>query len=93
MSIPATTLKDTPKTGNQPPIAAFGSATPYAEPLWYSRNKTPFYKETHRKLRAEVRRYFDEDILPNAFEWEQAGKVPDSVSIWVILMLRFTNSF
>jgi hypothetical protein len=59
--------------------ATFGCSTPYAEPLWYSRNTTPFYTDSHRSLRAAVRKYIDEEILPNAFEWEQAGKVPDEV--------------
>jgi len=58
----------------------FGCPTPYAEPLWYSRNVTPHYKASHRKLRAAVRKYMDEEIIPNAFEWETAGKVPDWVS-------------
>lgn len=63
----------------------FGSSTPYAEPLWYSRNTTPFYKDSHRKLRAAVRKYIDEEILPHAFEWEQAGKVPDEVRTLCLL--------
>lgn len=57
---------------------AFGCPTPYAEPLWYSRSVTPHYTDSHRKLRAAVRKYVDEEILPNAFEWESAGEVPDS---------------
>jgi len=57
----------------------FGCPTPYAEPLWYSRNKTPYYNDSHRKLRAAVRKYMDEDIIPNAFEWESAGQVPEEV--------------
>ncbi|RQM06618.1 hypothetical protein DH86_00001250, partial [Scytalidium sp. 3C] len=57
----------------------FGSPSPYAEPLWYSRNVSPHYTESHRKLRAAVRKYIDEEIIPYAFEWENAGKVPDEV--------------
>ena len=56
---------------------AFGSTAPYAEPLWYSRNVAPQYGDSHRRLRAEVRRYVDEEIAPFAFEWETKGKVPD----------------
>lgn len=61
-------------------VKPFGCPTPYAEPLWYSRNVTPHYKTSHRRLRAEVRRYIDEEIRPYAFEWETAGIVPD----WVL---------
>src|ERR1700730_15607305 len=60
-----------------PPSAPFGCTTPYAEPLWYSRDTSPYYNDSHRKLRAAVRRYVDEEILPYAFEWEQAGQAPD----------------
>ncbi|XMA15079.1 hypothetical protein WAI453_007870 [Rhynchosporium graminicola] len=57
---------------------AFGSPLPYAEPLWYSRNVSPHYNDSHRLLRAVVRKYVDEEILPHAFEWESAGQVPES---------------
>jgi hypothetical protein len=57
----------------------FGCASPYAEPLWYSRNTSPYYNDSHRRLRAAVRQYVDEEILPYAFDWEQAGQVPDKV--------------
>ncbi len=62
-----------------PPSAPFGCPSPYAEPLWYSRNTSPYYNDSHRRLRAAVRSYVDEEILPHAFEWEQAGQVPDQV--------------
>lgn len=55
----------------------FGSPSPYAEPLWYSRNVSPHYTDSHRKLRAAVRQYIDDEILPNTFKWESAGQVPD----------------
>ncbi|KAH7386485.1 acyl-CoA dehydrogenase/oxidase [Cadophora sp. MPI-SDFR-AT-0126] len=67
-----------PSSGNKAAYPAFGCPFPYAEPLWYSRNVSPHYNDSHRKLRAAVRKYVDEEILPNAFEWESAGEVPDS---------------
>lgn len=61
-------------------LKPFGSPIPFAEPLWYSRNLTPHYDESHRKLRAAIRAYVDGELLPYAFEWESAGEVPDWVS-------------
>ena len=61
-------------------MKSFGSVVPYAEPLWYSRNVSPHYTASHRKLRAAVRNYVDEELLPHAFDWETAGIVPDHVS-------------
>jgi hypothetical protein len=76
MSIPVATLKDSPSPPTKE-YPAFGCPTPYAEPLWYSRNVSPHYTDSHRKLRAAIRTYIDEEILPYAFEWESAGQVPD----------------
>ncbi|QSZ32395.1 hypothetical protein DSL72_001969 [Monilinia vaccinii-corymbosi] len=78
MSIPATTSNGSSSSSSPSSYGSFGCPTPYAEPLWYSRNVSPHYTASHRKLRAAVRKYVDEEILPYAFEWESAGKVPDS---------------
>lgn len=63
----------------------FGSTAPYAEPLWYSRNVTEHHKDSHRKLRAAVRKYVDEELRPNAFEWEAAGRVPDEARATIFI--------
>ncbi|KAB8298892.1 hypothetical protein EYC80_001050 [Monilinia laxa] len=78
MSIPILTSDNSPSPLNISPYESFGCPTPYAEPIWYSRDVSPHYTTSHRKLRATVRKYVDEEILPHAFEWESAGKVPDS---------------
>ncbi|KAH8802696.1 acyl-CoA dehydrogenase/oxidase [Xylogone sp. PMI_703] len=67
------------ESSSSKPYPAFGCPSPYAEPLWYSRNVSPHYTDSHRKLRAAVRKYIDEEIIPYAFDWESAGKVPDTV--------------
>lgn len=57
----------------------FGSTVPYAEPSWYNSHSSPYYKDSHRKLRAYVREYVDTYLIPDAEEWEAAGKVPPEV--------------
>jgi hypothetical protein len=91
MSIPVATPKDSPSLSAKD-YPAFGCSTPYAEPLWYSRNVSPHYTESHRKLRAAIRTYVDEEILPYAFEWESAGKVPDKVRETPFFQLCLTRS-
>ena len=59
--------------------APFGSSTPYAEPAWYSRDNSPYYKDSHRKLRAYVRNFVDTELIPIAAECEAQGVVPDNV--------------
>lgn len=63
-----------------PASSFFGSSAPFAEPLWYSRAVSPYYRESHRQLRAEVRNYVDSSILPFCEEWEAQGAIPIKVS-------------
>lgn len=60
-------------------IVPFGSTVPYAEPMWYSRESSPYYNDTHRALRAYVRDYIDNDLMPVAEEIEKQGFVPPEV--------------
>lgn len=36
---------------------AFGDGIPFGDPYWYSDWQSPYYDESHRKVRAVVRRY------------------------------------
>lgn len=58
---------------------AFGSTTPFAEPLWYSRTDNPNYTASHRRLRQAIRQYVDTEIVPFVSEWEEKGAVPPNV--------------
>ena len=60
--------------------APFGSTAPYAEPPWYSRDSSPYYNDSHRKLRAFVRDYVENDLKPYAEDYEKQGFVPQEVS-------------
>lgn len=72
------------------PNDSFGSTVPYAEPLWYSRNSSPYYKDSHRRLRAYVREYVENDLKPVAEEIEKSGFVPPEVGfhlkIWHLIL-------
>jgi alkylation response protein AidB-like acyl-CoA dehydrogenase len=57
----------------------FGSMIPYADPSWYQSYHTPYFNQTHADLRAEVREWMEEEIIPNITEWDEAKQVPDSV--------------
>lgn len=56
------------------------AVVPFAEPLWYTRNSSPFYNDSHRRLRDAVQTYVAEKITPNCAEWEAQGFVPKEVS-------------
>lgn len=57
----------------------FGDLTPWAEPAWYNTLSSPYYDESHRRLRRAIREYVDEHILPYSDEWEESGEVPREV--------------
>ncbi|KAI0539575.1 acyl-CoA dehydrogenase [Xylaria digitata] len=52
---------------------------PWAEPPWLSSLESPYYEESHRKLQAYARKYYDENVIPHMLEWEEKGDCPKSV--------------
>ena len=58
----------------------FGSMNPFAEPPWYNAVNSPYYKDSHRRLRGFIREYVDEYIIPNCEEWETQGFIPKEVT-------------
>ena len=58
------------------PKLQLDASVPWVEPPWYSTNISPYYNESHRRLRDTVRRYVDTEVLPWALDWEAEGDVP-----------------
>lgn len=57
------------------------SKSPFADPLWHSRQSSPYYNDSHRRLQKEARKYVDTHIAPFCEQWEKDGKVPTEVII------------
>ncbi|OAL44491.1 acyl-CoA dehydrogenase [Pyrenochaeta sp. DS3sAY3a] len=57
----------------------FGSTTPYAEAPWARGGPSPYYNDSHRRLRKAMRDWMEEKIIPFSSEWEEAADIPDSV--------------
>ncbi|KAI8819314.1 acyl-CoA dehydrogenase/oxidase [Fimicolochytrium jonesii] len=53
------------------------SKVPYAEPVAWQGFYSPYYTESHFKFRAALRKFFDEEILPDAPMKEEAGEAAD----------------
>ncbi|KAI1114905.1 acyl-CoA dehydrogenase [Nemania sp. NC0429] len=51
---------------------------PWAEPAWLGSLESPYYNDSHRKLQAYVRKYYDENVIPHMQEWEEKGDCPRS---------------
>ncbi|KAJ7773186.1 acyl-CoA dehydrogenase [Mycena metata] len=57
------------------------SAVPYAEPTWLQPGfHSPYFSENHRKFQAAFRKFFEEELLPEAALREDDGKRPSQSS-------------
>jgi len=57
------------------------SKVPYGEPSWQQKGYSPYYNESHKKLRDFLRKFTDEHIIPEAITHEDLGK-PPSKELW-----------
>eukprot|EP00416_Gambierdiscus_australes_P035009 CAMPEP_0171104872 /NCGR_PEP_ID=MMETSP0766_2-20121228/61488_1 /TAXON_ID=439317 /ORGANISM="Gambierdiscus australes, Strain CAWD 149" /LENGTH=516 /DNA_ID=CAMNT_0011565575 /DNA_START=47 /DNA_END=1597 /DNA_ORIENTATION=- len=62
----------------QSALASFGSIStvPFAEPGHLQGFESPYFKESHVKLRKAVRRFYADETLEEALECEATGKAP-----------------
>ena len=59
-----------------PSTSSFGELAPWAEPAWSHGIASPYYNDSHVKLRNALRTYVDTHILPDALDWEAKGEAP-----------------
>ncbi|KAJ3491781.1 hypothetical protein NLI96_g451 [Meripilus lineatus] len=53
------------------------SQVPYAEPTWLTQGyHSPYFKESHKRLQAAIRKFTDEVVYPDAQAREEDGKRP-----------------
>jgi hypothetical protein len=53
------------------PAGQFGDLIPYGDPSWYQGYRTPYYNESHHKLRAVCREFVEKEIMPNVMQWDE----------------------
>lgn len=54
----------------------YGDGNAFSDPGWYQAMNSPYYNDTHKVLRQQVRDFTEEHIMPNCFDWDEAGKIP-----------------
>ncbi|CAG8551724.1 10983_t:CDS:2 [Dentiscutata erythropus] len=59
----------------------FGDLVPFGDPYWYQDFYSPYYNESHRRLRAAMRKFVDTEIMPYTFEWDEAKTTPKELFI------------
>ena len=59
----------------------YGSLVPFSEQGWARGLPSPYYNESHAKLRSELRTWlYDEvEIMENIHEWTEEGQLPPEV--------------
>ncbi|KAJ3006110.1 hypothetical protein HKX48_000300 [Thoreauomyces humboldtii] len=60
---------------------SFGDLVPFADPSWYQDWASPYYNESHRRLRAEVRAFVEKEIMPFCHEWDEAKRIPQELFV------------
>lgn len=77
MAVPAPkTVVSLSDVKSPPKKETFGNLGPYSEPAWFNSLASPYYNESHKKLRNALRSYIDENIKPYMLEWEEKGEAP-----------------
>ncbi|GAA6007196.1 hypothetical protein JCM10207_001542 [Rhodosporidiobolus poonsookiae] len=55
----------------------FGSHTTWAEPSYYRGLPSPYYNDSHHRLRKAAREWTDKHLMDVPYEWEEETKVVD----------------
>ena len=55
---------------------SFGEMVPFGDPCWYQDWNVPYYNDSHRRLRKEMRDFVEKNITPFCEEWDEAKQVP-----------------
>ncbi|KAK3187538.1 hypothetical protein K4F52_003596 [Lecanicillium sp. MT-2017a] len=63
------------------PILELTDEVSWAEPSWVTSMASPYYNESHHRLREGLRKFFNEHIQPQALEWEAKGEVPHEAAV------------
>ncbi|KAJ3268584.1 hypothetical protein HDV01_002563 [Terramyces sp. JEL0728] len=59
----------------------FGDGVPFGDPYWYSDWHSPYYNESHRKVRAVMRRWVEKEVMAFCHEWDEAKQLPKELFI------------
>lgn len=57
------------------------SKIPYAEASAFQGLPSAYYKPSHHRFRADIRKFFDEEVMPDAVAFDQQGKHPP-LELW-----------
>jgi hypothetical protein len=38
--------------------------------MWYQGLASPYYQDSHRRLRSYIRKFAEEEVIPNVHDWD-----------------------
>ncbi|GAA5980538.1 hypothetical protein JCM11641_006673 [Rhodosporidiobolus odoratus] len=53
-----------------------GDLVPFGDPFWYQDWASPYYNDSHCKVRSAIRNFTDTYLTPNAHAWDEAHEIP-----------------
>lgn len=54
---------------------------PWSEPPWSHGIASPYYNESHKRLRDALRAYINENVLPYSLDWAAKGEAPRDAAL------------
>jgi alkylation response protein AidB-like acyl-CoA dehydrogenase len=57
----------------------FGDGNAFGDPSWYQAYNSPYYNDTHKKIRKQFREFVEEELMGNVHEWDEQGVIPKEV--------------
>jgi alkylation response protein AidB-like acyl-CoA dehydrogenase len=60
-------------------VETFGEGVAFGDPSWYQSYNSPYYDDSHKKLRKLFREFTDEHLMSEVHDWDEAGAIPKEV--------------
>lgn len=57
----------------------YGDGNAFSDPAWYQSYNSPYYNDTHKKIRKIFREFTEEHLMSNVHDWDEAGVIPKEV--------------
>eukprot|EP00448_Togula_jolla_P006368 CAMPEP_0170595006 /NCGR_PEP_ID=MMETSP0224-20130122/14313_1 /TAXON_ID=285029 /ORGANISM="Togula jolla, Strain CCCM 725" /LENGTH=435 /DNA_ID=CAMNT_0010919121 /DNA_START=69 /DNA_END=1377 /DNA_ORIENTATION=+ len=57
----------------------YGDGNPFSDPAWYQAYNTPYYNDTHKKLRKQLRTFVQDELMDNIHDWDENHLIPKEV--------------
>lgn len=59
----------------------FGDGIPFGDPSWYQGQNSPYYNDSHKRLRKFIRPILEEKVFPHIHDWDEAKEIPSEIFV------------